>query len=198
MTLSIATLTGADFEAALPDIARLRITVFRDWPYLYDGTEEYEAWYLRSLAASEGHVVVVCRDGDRIVGAATGAPLASQHAEFSEPFRKIGEDPADWFYCAESVLLPEYRGQGVGHAFFEEREAHARKLGLANSTFCGVIRPGDHPMRPDDYRPLDAFWRKRGYERMDGVTTTFPWKDVGQPEETAKTMQFWARCNIGG
>lgn len=196
MGLEIETLAGDAFEAALPDIARLRIAVFRDWPYLYDGTEDYEAWYLRKLREADGHVVEVCRDGERIVGAATGAPLASQHAEFAEPFRARGEDPADWFYCAESVLLPAYRGHGIGHAFFDRRENHARALGLRNATFCGVVRPEDHPMRPADYRPLDGFWRKRGYAPMPGVTTEFPWKDIGEPAETAKIMQFWARRGI--
>ncbi len=196
MSLEIETLAGDAFEAALPDIARLRIAVFRDWPYLYDGTEDYETWYLRKLREADGHVVVICRDGERIVGAATGAPLASQHAEFAEPFRARGEDPADWFYCAESVLLPAYRGRGIGHAFFDRREDHARALGLMNATFCGVVRPEDHPKRPADYRPLDGFWRKRGYAPMPGVTTEFPWKDIGEPAETAKIMQFWARRGI--
>jgi GNAT superfamily N-acetyltransferase len=196
VSLKIETLAGAAFDVALPDIARLRIAVFRDWPYLYDGTEDYEARYLRKLAEADGHVVVVCRDGGHIVGAATGAPLASQHAEFVAPFRAIGEDPADWFYCAESVLMPAYRGRGVGHAFFEEREAHARTLGLVNATFCGVVRPDDHPLRPADYRPLDGFWRKRGYERLEGVTTEFPWQDIGDTHESAKPMQFWAKRGI--
>ena len=34
----IETLTGAALTEALDDVARLRIAVFRDWPYLYDGT----------------------------------------------------------------------------------------------------------------------------------------------------------------
>ena len=97
------------------------------------------------------------------------------------------------FYCAESVLLRDYRGLGIGHAFFDAREAHARKLGLAFSAFCSVIRPADHPARPGNYRPLDDFWRKRGYEPLPGVTARFSWKDLGEATDTEKTLQFWMR-----
>jgi hypothetical protein len=40
--LDVRALTGADLAPALADVARLRIAVFRDWPYLYDGDLAYE------------------------------------------------------------------------------------------------------------------------------------------------------------
>jgi hypothetical protein len=114
--------------------------------------------------------------------------------EFSAPFREAGWDIARIFYCGESVLLPEYRGRGVGNAFFDQREAQAYSLGgFSYSTFCAVVRPQDHPLRPTQYAPLDVFWRKRGYEKVEGMVTDFTWKDVDQPQETAKPMQFWIK-----
>ena len=41
---------NAALEAALGDVAALRIAVFRDWPYLYDGDADYEARYLDTYA----------------------------------------------------------------------------------------------------------------------------------------------------
>jgi GNAT superfamily N-acetyltransferase len=97
------------------------------------------------------------------------------------------------FYFAESVLLPDYRGQGIGHRFFDLREAHAMAMGRRYAAFCSVIRPDDHPMRPADYAPLDPFWRKRGFRPLEGVVAQFHWTDLGQPARTAKRLQFWAR-----
>ncbi|HPA06825.1 MAG TPA: GNAT family N-acetyltransferase, partial [Candidatus Hydrogenedentes bacterium] len=34
--IDVRALHGAELEAALDGVAQLRITVFRDWPYLYD------------------------------------------------------------------------------------------------------------------------------------------------------------------
>lgn len=193
MTLTFATLDGAAIDAALDDVARLRITVFRDWPYLYDGDEGYERRYLETYRDSPGAVLVGAFDGGRLVGAATGAPMEDHADQFGAPLAERGHDLSDIFYCAESVLLPAYRGQGAGHAFFELREAHARRLGRHWSAFCGVIRPDTHPARPASYRPLDDFWRKRGYAPLPGVVARFAWKDIGDTEETEKPMQFWMR-----
>ncbi len=191
--VAVRALTGAALDSALDDVAALRIAVFRDWPYLYDGDLAYERDYLRAYAAP-GAVVVGAFDGARLVGAATGAPMEDHAADFAAAFAQRPEPLNQIFYCAESVLLPAYRGHGLGHAFFDEREAQARRLGRRWSAFCSVIRPDDHPARPPDYRPLDGFWRKRGYAPLPGAVAQFRWKDIGDVDQTAKPLQFWMRA----
>ncbi|KPQ04946.1 MAG: Acetyltransferase (GNAT) family [Rhodobacteraceae bacterium HLUCCA12] len=193
MTLRVETLTGAALDAALEDVARLRIAVFRDWPYLYDGDLDYERRYLQAYRDSPGAVVAGAFDGARLVGAATGTPMEDHADDFAAPFAATGLALTDIFYCAESVLLPAYRGQGVGHRFFDIREAHARALHRSHVAFCAVERPRDHPLRPAEYRPLDAFWRRRGYAPLPGVIARFSWKDVDQLAESAKPLQFWIK-----
>jgi GNAT superfamily N-acetyltransferase len=192
--MRIEALTGEALDAALDDVAGLRIRVFRDWPYLYDGDLEYERGYLETYRNSDAAILVGAFDGSRLVGAATGTPMADHADDFAAAFDGTGLALNDIFYCAESVLLPEYRGRGVGHRFFDLREAHGRDLGATVSAFCGVVRPLDHPLRPDGYRPLDGFWRKRGYAPMDGAIAWFSWKDVGQTEATRKPLQVWTRA----
>ena len=191
--MDIRPLTGETLVAALPDVARLRIEVFRDWPYLYEGDAAYEEAYLQPYAASDKAIIVGAFDGAKLVGASTGAPLADHAEDFAAAFDATGINLADVFYCAESVLLPAYRGAGVGHRFFDAREAHARALGFTKSAFCAVIRPGTHPAKPASYRPLDPFWRGRGYVPLADVTAQFHWKDLGDAEQTAKPLQFWMR-----
>ncbi|MEX5729989.1 GNAT superfamily N-acetyltransferase [Rhodovulum iodosum] len=193
MSLRFHTLTGAGLEAALDDLAALRIAVFREWPYLYDGDLAYERHYMASYRDNPRAILVGAFDRDRLVGAATGTPMQDHADDFAAAFAGTGHDLSDIFYCAESVLLPGYRGQGAGHAFFDAREAHARALGHRFSAFCGVIRPDDHPLRPADYRPLDVFWRKRGYAPLPGVVAQFTWKDLDQPEAARHPLQFWMR-----
>jgi GNAT superfamily N-acetyltransferase len=167
--------------------------VFRDYPYLYDGDLAYERDYLATFAEAPDAIVVIVRDGQNVVGASTGAPMQQVEHDWSAPFTARSEAIDDLFYCAESVLLPEYRGLGLGHAFFDAREAHARALGASRACFCSVIRPDDHPARPDTYRPNDPFWRKRGYAPLDDITAHFAWKDIHDVIETKKTLQFWGR-----
>jgi len=136
---------------------------------------------------------VAAFNGERLVGASTGLPLLDADAEFPAAFAGSQHDPAQIFYCAESVLLAECRGQGAGHRFFDAREDHARALGYAKTAFCSVVRPSDHPARPASYRPLDGFWHKRGYAPLSGVTAKFHWRDLGEESESEKTLQFWMR-----
>ncbi|MBV7396628.1 GNAT family N-acetyltransferase [Mameliella sediminis] len=192
--MRVEVLTGAALEAALDDVAQLRITVFRAFPYLYDGDFDYERGYLQTYRDSENAVLVGAFDGDRLVGAATGTPLEDHADDFGGAFAGTGYDLSEVFYCAESVLLPDYRGRGVGHRFFDLREGHARALGRKHAAFCGVVRPKDHPLRPADYAPLDPFWRKRGYAPLDGAIARFRWKDIDQDAETEKPLQFWIRA----
>lgn len=195
MAIEVKSLTGSDIESVLPDLARLRIAVFRDWPYLYDGTLDYEEQYLAKFAAARGAVCVIARDGDLIVGASTGAPMIEHADEFGEPFKKAGYDISKIFYCGESVLLKSHRGHGLGHAFFDHREGQARKLGgFTHSTFCRVVRPDNHPLKPKDYVPLDGFWNKRGYAPVPGLVATYHWKDIDQAAETIHDMQFWMKA----
>ncbi|MFP1644178.1 GNAT family N-acetyltransferase [Pontitalea aquivivens] len=191
--MDIRVLKGDDLMAVLDDLARLRITVFRDWPYLYDGNPDYERRYLDAYRTSPGAIVVGAFDGDRLVGAATGTPMEDHATDFATAFAATPYPLDEIFYCAESVLLPTYRGRGIGHAFFDARETHARALGRRFSAFCAVIRPADHPARPTAYRPLDAFWRARGYAPLPGVIAQFNWTDHGDAQQTRKPLQFWLR-----
>lgn len=191
--LAVRVLTGDALEAALDDVAGLRISVFRDWPYLYDGSRDYEREYLQTYRESAGAVLVGAFDGERLIGAATGTPMEDHADDFAAPFKATGVDLSDIFYCAESVLLPEYRSLGIGHRFFDLREAHAREMGRSHVAFCSVMRSDDHPAKPAEYRSNHVFWEKRGYTQLPGVVAEFSWRDLGDSAETKKPLQFWMR-----
>lgn len=191
--IRIEALSGAALTPHLRGLASLRIRVFRAYPYLYDGDADYEAWYLDDFAKAEGAVVVAALDGGQLVGAATASPMRAQKEEFRTPIAKAGLVPEELFYFGESVLLPEYRGHGLGHRFFDAREAAARAQGFGRTGFYGVVRPPDHPQKPEGYSPLNSFWAKRGYAPLQGGVASFPWKEVGELEEVDHAMQFWIR-----
>jgi GNAT superfamily N-acetyltransferase len=187
-------LSGEALEKALPGLARLRIAVFRDFPHLYDGSLAYEERYLRTYAETPGSVIIGAFAGGRLVGAATALPMQGEPANVTGPLRGAGHDIERLFYFGESVLERAWRGRGIGVRFFAEREAWARRAGdYDHAVFCAVIRPDDHPRRPPGYAPLDAFWRRRGYAPIRGLTCSFTWRDVGEAEPTAKPMAYWIK-----
>ncbi|MCA1643994.1 MAG: GNAT family N-acetyltransferase [Chloroflexi bacterium] len=192
--IHIERLVGEAVSSVIADLARLRVAVFREYPYLYHGTPEEDAGNMRRYVECAESIVVVARDGGRVVGASTATPMECDTEQVQRPFRDLGYDLARVFYLGESVLEPEYRGRGVGVRFFHEREAHACGLGRFDfATFCAVQRSPDDPRRPPDYRPLDVFWEHRGYRKRPELATTFSWKDIDEAEDSAKPMVFWLK-----
>lgn len=192
-SVSLERLVGAELNRHLEDLAALRIEVFREFPYLYDGDMDYERRYLATYARSPRSLCVLARDGDTVVGAATGIPLQDETEELIAPLKAEGLDVDGIFYFGESVLRRSYRGQGIGAAFMREREAYARELGFRQLMFCAVQRPDNHPRRPHDYRPLDGFWESRGFHRHPTLQTWYRWRDLDDVEETLKPMAYWIR-----
>lgn len=194
MNLTLKNFHGPELTPHLDALGELRITVFREYPYLYDGSLEYERDYLGIYTRTARSLVVLAFDGDRVVGATTCLPMTDEGPEFQEAFVGAGGyDLKDICYFGESILLPEYRGQGVGKEFFRRREAHARQISSKMATFCAVDRPGDHPLRPAGYRTLESFWQSQGYTKHPELRATFVWKETGEEAESPKTLTFWLK-----
>ena len=185
---------GEQISEVFEDLANLRIIVFRAFPYLYEGTVAYEKEYLKVYSNSEKSLLFSVYDGSEIVGATTCIPLTNESSEVKKPFIDANMDISKIFYFGESILLPQYRGLGLGNRFFDERENHARSFNSYNLTcFCAVNRPDNHPLKPIDYSPLDKFWKKRGYQKNYSLQSEFEWLDIGQKESSVKPMIYWTK-----
>jgi len=190
MEIGVRCFTGGAVAGRLEEAARLRIEVFREFPYLYEGTEEAERRYLADHDSSPRGVLVVAEAAGRVVGVSTGLPLVDADPAFQAPF----EEPETWFYFAESVVEAEWRGQGIGHRFMDAREDHARRLGFGRACFCAVQRSADHPLRPPGYRGNDGFWSKRGYHRQLALRARYSWQQVDSGGvEVGNELVFWTR-----
>ena len=190
MTLRVESFLGAEVARYLPAIAVLRIEVFHEWPYLYDGSIEYEEKYLAGYTV-DGARVAVAFDGDELVGAATALPLLAHSDAVAPPLVAAGFDPEQVYYFGESVLRHDRRGRGLGHRFFDAREAEGRRLGYRWAAFCAVERSAADPRRPKDYVAHDRFWGKRGFVRRPDIVAQFAGQDVGEAGETEKPRVFW-------
>jgi GNAT superfamily N-acetyltransferase len=149
--------SGNEVSNILTDLGNLRIAVFYEFPYLYEGNLEYEKEYLKIYVNTPDSLVFAIYDNDQMIGATTAIPLKHETEEIIKPFIDSGQDIENIFYFGESILLPQYRGLGLGHRFFDEREQHVSSFGnYHTTTFCAVNRHNNHPLKPTDYRTNDA------------------------------------------
>lgn len=185
---------GAEIVPYIPQLAELRIEIFRSFPYLYDGDLDYEYGYLKTYSSCSKAFCALVFDEDVLVGATTGIPLEFETQEVKLPFSKVGISESEVFYFGESILKKAYRGTGIGIRFFKMREEYALSLESTRYTaFCGVVRADDHPRKPLNYKPLNLFWERMGYQKQEEMTTFFSWKDLDEQTESPKKMQFWMK-----
>lgn len=192
--LRMIRLLGNDINSYLTELAQLRLNVFRSYPYLYDGTLDYETRYLKTTYVDcPFSIAVFILDGNKLVGASTGLPLVYETKDVKKPFMKHDIDPATIFYFGESVLLPEYRGQHIYRIFFKEREAQANSYHAKIAAFAAINRPSDDPRRPVNYASLDQVWHYFGYKEHPELSMKITWKEVGEKSETPKSLTFWLK-----
>jgi hypothetical protein len=186
--------TGKNVKNYLPSIARLRVEIFRDFPFLQEKTIDAELDLLKKYIQCEEAIVVIVFDGSTIVGASTGIPFHCESEAMQRHFQHHRQDPASFFFFSESLLLKPYRGRGIGHHFFDLREEHVLQLKqFPRICFCSIIRPADHPKKPIDYMPLNDFWRKRGYTEHPEMQYSLTWQDHHEKKPTEKSLIFWIR-----
>lgn len=196
--VSYKTFIGSEILSIIDDVANFRINVFREFPYLYEGTLEGERSYLTHYAQNPGSFIALAYEDDTPVGATTCTPFEEAESYWQEAFLSHNLDPRLFCYFGESILLKEFRGRGIGKSFFDLREAHARFLGKTQACFCAVDRLDTHPLRPQDYRPLDTFWQSRGYTKHPDIKATVSWHQIDNTpdQETENTLSFWINPSI--
>lgn len=191
--LKIVALKGKDIVPYIKDLARLRIEIFKEYPYLYVGDFAYETKYLKTYTDCAESTVIFVFDHDKVVGASTCMPLEFEVDEFKKPFLDHNIKVRDVFFLGESVLLPEYRGRKIYRHFFQGRESAARNHGCKIATFYAVERASDDPRRPKDYQSLDEVWQYFGYQKHPELSAYFKWKEIGEEEESEKKVTFWLK-----
>ncbi len=191
----IKNIYGKEIKSFRDQIGQLRIEVFKEYPYLYEGDLSYERKYLETYIQSEKSLAVLVFKDKKLVGTSTCIPLIDEEEGFQKPFKVDEYDLSKIFYFGESIILKEYRGNGFGRQFFEERENHSQRVmkDLELTTFCSVLRDKNHPLRPKEYRPLDLMWKKLGYAPLNEKVLEYKWKDIDKKTEDLKRLVCWGK-----
>lgn len=195
MNLEIKLVYGHEISDYINQIARLRIKVFREFPYLYEGDLEYEKKYLARYVNARHSLCILVFDKAELVGMSSCLPFIEEEDDIKKPYLDAGIDIQNSFYFGESILDAKYRGNGLGKDFFKLREEYALKVypDLIRCAFCAVQREADHPLKPPDYRELRQFWHSQGYLLNKSLVLSYKWKDINKKFEDAKTLIFWEK-----
>ncbi len=190
--VTIKPLFGEQIHKHLEEFAHLRINIFKNYPYLYNGNINYEKDYLNAYLQSQNSVLIGAFYNNELVGGATAILMQDSYPEVKQPFLAQNYNINNIVYFGESVLLDRFQNSGIGHKFFIHRELFALSYKNVNyTTFCHVVRDSNSLNITNTIdNKLYALWNSHRYFKDKNLTSFFSWQDIGEKNETQKTMQF--------
>jgi len=191
--LYMKVLSGPDAREYFEDIAQIRISLFSEYPYLYEGTIEHEKEYLETYFKSSCALILLVFDGQKIVGFSNSIALSEESEEMKTPFIEHKLNLSEYLYIGEVMIYKPYRNKKILRKFLEFHENTALTQGYSHMIFMTVERPDNHPARPDNHRLLDPVWKHFGYQQIPGLQIHFMWPQVDTNQDTENTLAIWQK-----
>ncbi len=191
--ITIKIVTGKDIASLLPFISEQRLKVFREYPYLYEGSFECEKEYLEGYNRSPNSAIAVAYDDGLLIGFLTGMPLKF-FEQNEESFKRNGLDAELFYYFGEVIVLPQQHRKSICMKLFEALEEHVKKLGYSNSSFLTIITQENNPMHPINCEPIDILC-ELGYSKST-LTKTLDWLTVqanNSSQRQSHTLVYWIK-----
>jgi GNAT superfamily N-acetyltransferase len=178
-------------------IAEQRVTMFAEYPYLYQAAVEDDMPYTTWFSQLPKSAAVVAYYEDKPIGFIAGTSFK----DFGEHFQgsvALFEDaqlnPESYFYISEVIIIPEHRGEGLSTQLFEVIENYAKQAGYTKACFVTESHK-KHPLKPANYRDLGVLWTKLGYSLMN-LFLQFSWPTLqtdGSSEMQEHTLEYWQK-----
>lgn len=194
MAIGVREFRGKEVASVMCVLAQLRISVFREYPYLYDGSLGYELEYLARYERHHDGIVLGVYDGLSLIGAATGLPLSCELEGIRMPF--LGDEFRDEsiYYVGELIFVPAYRGRGLGSRTLGQLEDRIVATGAYSLvTLCTVQRATDDPRQPPGYRSPEPIWQRAGFSKRGDLVAHIAWQELGEEAQTMKPLTFWVK-----
>ena len=199
MNVQILSRSDESLVAEIGALAEFRLRYFREFPYLYVGTEQAEREHLAEYTANPTTRLLIARDrnaDDKVVGVAIGTMLSTE----TDILRQIGESlqchrivPERFYYFGEMIFDPKYRHLGIGKRMLEMLKNAGREQGADRFCFLAVAREADDIRRHAVHIDSELIFRKFGFVKTD-VFVTFEWPTIqpdGRVEKTSNRLDLW-------
>ncbi|HEX2580239.1 MAG TPA: GNAT family N-acetyltransferase [Rhabdochlamydiaceae bacterium] len=176
---------------------------------MYDGDMQTEADYLGGYSSSKNGILAVVKDGEKIVGAVSGKPLAETEEVLLVPFAQKKLPIQSVFYLGEIMLLKEYRGKGIGYQLYTRfEEAVKQKNQHIHMALVEIIRQDHDPRKPKNYISGHRFWQKLGFLEHSEMVIKVAYKEIDSTEKISHSLVYSLKnlgdtheinhCNLSG
>jgi hypothetical protein len=190
---------GNEIKNHVSEVAAFRIKYFRDFPYLYVGSSEYEEKYLNGYSEDSKAILVKGHNlaGD-LVAVSTALPLVTSSdilSGASEMFQSFGFNPEKIYYYGEIILDYSIRGIGISRRIYDLQDVYAKRNGFQQVVIATVEREDLDSRKPIGYLSIDALWKKLGFTKTS-LTFEYEWPTIqlnGKVEAQMNPMVYWIK-----
>lgn len=194
---AIEILTGDKLKDLMPFVITQRILTFSEYPYLYVGNFPQEVKDFELFSKAPDSALAIAYHGETPVGLLTGCSFsycASYLNNNPDAFKDENVDPNKCYYFPEIIVIPEHRGKKLSCKLLEALEGHAKKIGYEKGSLI-TENHERHPLKPDNYKPLDLFWASRNYKKTR-IDTQSGWRTY-QPDGSVRyqkhKLDYWVK-----
>lgn len=192
-SIQLKTLQFHDVEPLWPQIVKLMDAVYMEYPNLYDGAGDGYDYNLDVFRKARDTHFCLIFDGPKIVGFIGSMCMEDAVTSYMKHLTAKNIPLQSKYYIGETVILPEYRGKGLGKKLHEAAETHARHLDYSEFWLCTLDESRVTTPAPAKYSSGEKFWRNRGFTRHPELIFNTRYKAVGESAETAHGMIFYSK-----
>jgi hypothetical protein len=193
MNLEIKSLDGESAREFFNEIAQIRIDLFREFPYLYDGSIEYEREYLETYFKSKNSKIILGLDKGKIVAFSSSISLNEEIEEIKAPFLNRNLDISQYHYIGEVMIKNEYRNLSLPLEFERIHKEFATQKGHSKLVFMTVRRELNDISRPYKYKDPEKLWRYIGYKILDNMNIEMSWKRIDTGKDENNVLDIWQK-----
>lgn len=199
MNIDIQIYHGENLPNELGILGEFRLRFFKDFPYLYVGTEEEEQKHLSEYAALPSVRLLIARDKDdheKVAGVAIGTMLSDETEilhQIGKPLQNLRIEPHRCFYFGEMILPHEFRNKGIGKEMLNVLKGAGREQGADRFGFLAVARAADDVRRPAGLVDSEQVFHKFGFVKTD-VFVEYKWATIQTNNSIVPTLNrlyFW-------
>lgn len=173
MELDIKVVQGAESACHLPMHSALSIETFKQFPYLYVGSNDLENDYYGQYPENPDTLFTLAYvpdDSTEWAGILIGTPLLAVYTKgeaMQNMCKQAGIIVEDYYYIGEVITRKQFRNRGIATNLFNIMEQNIKQLGYKHACFITVERELDHPLRPKDYKSPASLFQKLGYVKTE-------------------------------
>lgn len=193
-SITLEVLRGKELLSNISKLTKLRLAIYQEYPYLYEGNSAFEESYLSLFANSNESMLIIAKDNHQIIGAISGLPLDMAQKEIREVFIQSEIEIKDYYALCDVIVLKQYRSKGVGSILCEEfLKQLQKKKRYKKLVLWQIVKAPDDPKRPKSYFSPDGFWQKLGFIKNPGLMCFLKWIEISETKESSHRFEFWLR-----